>query len=165
MNKNSVDIETVEIEKDAESQLIIGHSGFIKSAEDLYELMVNSVPGVKFGIAFVEASGPCLVRSEGNDKSLKSLAEKNAMKIGAGHTFVIIFKEAYPINIVTNLSRVPEVVNIYCATSNPTQVLIAKTSQGRSILGVVDGNDAKGIEPEEERQKRRKFLRDIGYKL
>ncbi len=158
-------MEEVKVEKDKETQIIIGHAGFIKTAEDLYEAMVNSVPGVKFGVAFAEASGPCLVRSEGNDVRLTRLAERNALKIGAGHTFVIMFKDAYPINVVNAVKNVNEVARIYCATANPVQVIIANASQGRSLIGVVDGSTAKGIEKEANRAERKKFLRDIKYKL
>ena len=160
-----VELSIVDIEKDAESQALIGHAGFIKTAEDLYEAVIGSAPGVKFGIAFVEASGPCLVRSEGNDTALKSLAEKNAIAIGAGHSFIILFKAAYPINVNNAVKSVPEVVNIYCSTANPVQLVIAMTEKGRSILGVVDGSAAKGLESDDDRAKRKKFLRDMGYKL
>ncbi len=160
-----MEIKSVIIEKDADEQVIIGHAGFIKTAEDLYEAMANSAPGIKFGIAFVEASGPCLVRSEGNDNELIQKAEKNALKIGAGHTFIIIFKNAYPINVSNAIKMVPEVVNIYCATANDVEVFLANGEKGVAILGIADGSYAKGIEGKEEKEKRRKFLRDIGYKL
>ena len=155
----------MDIKKKDEMQLIIGHSGFIKTTEDLYEAMVDSVPGVKFGIGFVEASGPKLVRGEGNDKELKKLAEENALRIGAGHTFVILFKGAYPINVVKNIRDIVETANVYCATANSTQVVVGATAMGRSVLGVVDGGAARGIEKEKDRRYRRKFLRDLGYKL
>ncbi len=160
-----MEIKIVDVEMVKDSQLILGHAGFIKTPEDLYEAMMNAVPNVKFGLAFVEASGNCLIMSEGNDDALKRLAQKNARKIGAGHTFVILFKNAFPINITPVVSKVPEVVNIYCATANPVQVLVAETKQGRSIVGVVDGSSAKGLESKSDRQKRKKFLRDIKYKL
>ncbi len=160
-----MEISIVPIEKSDETQLIIGHAGFIKSAEDLYEAMANSAPGVKFGVAFVEASGPCLVRSEGNDGELKKLAEKNALAIGAGHTFVILFTGAFPINVANSIKNVNEVAGIYCATANPTKVVVADEGGGRAVLGIIDGSKAKGIEGEDEKAKRRKFLRDIGYKL
>ncbi len=159
-----VNFESVDIEKDPDTQLIIGHAGFIKTAEDLYEAMATSMPGVKFGIAFAEASGPCLVRSEGNDDALVSAAEKNALAIGAGHTFVILFKGAYPINVIEKVRNVQEVSEIFCATANETQVIVGSTEKGRAVVGVVDGSAAKGIESAEEKEKRRKFLRDIGYK-
>lgn len=160
-----MELKTIKVEKAGDEQVVIGHAGFIKTAEDLYEAMANSVPGVKFGVAFVEASGPCLVRSEGNDSDLVKKAEKNALAIAAGHTFIILFKGAYPINVANALKHVPEVVNIYCATANDVEVVVADTEKGRSILGVADGERAKGIEGDEEKAKRRKFLRDIGYKL
>ncbi|MEM3237197.1 MAG: adenosine-specific kinase [Candidatus Micrarchaeaceae archaeon] len=158
-------IKAIEIRKDKETQVIIGHAGFIKTAEDLYEAMSGAVPGVKFGLAFVEASGPCLVRSEGNDKELVSSAEKNAKAIGAGHTFVILFKNAYPINVLNSVKSVSEVSSIYCATSNPVKVLVADFGDGAAVVGVIDGGKAKGIESQADKSKRRKLLRDIGYKL
>ena len=160
-----LEIKPVDIKKDAESQVVIGHAGFIKSVEDIYEALVGSTPGIKFGLAFIEASGPCLVRSEGNDRHLKELAEQNAIAIGAGHTFIVIFNNAYPINVNNALKAVPEVVRIYCSTANPVQVLVAATSQGAGIVGVVDGSSAKGAESEEDKAKRKKLLRDIGYKM
>ncbi len=158
-------ISTFLIEKDADTQLIIGHAGFIKSIEDLYEAMASSAPGIKFGVAFNEASGPCLVRSEGNDNSLVKQAERNAMSIGAGHTFVILFKDAFPINVLNSIKSVPEVARVYCATANDVEVVIAVTGKGRSVIGIVDGSAAKGIESKADKEKRKKFLRDIGYKL
>lgn len=160
-----LDSEVVEVEKDAETQLILGHAGFIKTAEDLYEAMANSTPGIKFGVAFAEASGKCLVRSEGNDRELTALAGKNLLKIAAGHTFLILFKNAYPINVANAVKGVNEVAQIYCATANTIQVIVAKTRQGRSVLGVVDGEASKGVEKEEDKRERKKLLRDIGYKL
>lgn len=160
-----VEIDTVAIEKDAETQVMIGHAGFIKTVEDIYEAIVGSVPGIKFGMAFAEASGPCLVRSEGNDAVLKKLAEKNVMAIGSGHTFIVLFKSGYPINVNNAIKDVSEVVNIYCSTANPVQVVVATTDQGGSIIGVVDGSEPKGIETEDDRSKRKKLLRDIGYKM
>lgn len=160
-----VDIEVIDIVKDSETQVILGHAGFIKTAEDLYEAIVNSTPNVKFGIAFAEASGPCLVRSEGNDLSLKKQSEENMLKIGTGHAFVIMMKNAYPINVTNAIKGVPEVARIFCATANPVQVLVAKTNQGRGIVGVVDGSASKGLEADDDKAKRKKLLRDIGYKL
>lgn len=159
-----MDLECISISKDENTQIIIGHAGFIKAVEDLYEAMVNAVPNVKFGLAFAEASGPCLVRSDGNDDQLKKLAEENMLRIAAGHTFLILFKEAYPINISNSIKGVNEVTRVFCATANPVQVIVAKTGQGRAVIGVVDGYASKGIEGEEDRNKRKKFLRDIGYK-
>ncbi len=160
-----METEIVKIEKGEDLQVILGHAGFIKTAEDLYEAMAGSVPEVKFGIAFAEASGPCLVRSEGNDPALKKLAERNMLKISAGHTFIILFKGAYPINLTNAIKDVNEVTNIYCATANAVEVIVASTRLGRGIIGVVDGSASKGVEGEEDRSKRRKLLRDIGYKL
>lgn len=159
-----VEMESVKIEKRDDEQIVIGHAGFIKTAEDLYEAMVNAVPGVRFGIAFSEASGPCLIRSEGNDDELIMSAEANAQRVGAGHSFIIIFKSAFPINIINSIKQVNEVARIFCATANPVEVVVAKTGEGRAILGIVDGSPPRGIEGGEDRGKRRKFLRDIGYK-
>ena len=159
------DIEVVQMDKKPETQLILGHAGFIKTIEDLYEAMVNSVPGVKFGIAFAEASGPCLVRSEGSDPDLEKQAEANMLKLGTGHTFLILFEGAYPINVLNSIKLVNEVTRIYCATSNPVQVIVASTDQGRGVLGVVDGYAAKGIEGSDDKAKRKALLRSLGYKL
>lgn len=159
-----VEIEVVKILKKDDEQIILGHAGFIKTAEDLYEAMVTAVPGVKFGLAFAEASGPCLIRTEGNDDALIRSAADNMLKIGAGHTFIILFKSAYPINLVNAIKQVHEVARIYCATANPVEVLVIKTDQGRSIIGVVDGSASRGIETPGDVAARRKFIRDIGYK-
>ncbi|MFH1867741.1 MAG: adenosine-specific kinase [Candidatus Omnitrophota bacterium] len=160
-----MDTKMVKIKSLKDTNIIIGHAHFIKSAEDLYEAMVNSVPNMRFGLAFCEASGPCLVRSEGNDEELKKLAQENAFNIGAGHSFVIIMKEAFPINVLRRVKEVAEVCNIYCATANPVEVIVAETAQGRGIIGVIDGSSPKGIEKEEDVGTRREFLRKIGYKL
>ncbi len=156
---------SVKMEKDDDSQMIIGHSSFIKTIEDLYETMFSSVPGIKFGIAFSEASGPCLVRSEGNDNRLRKIAIKNILKIKAGHSFIIIFKNAYPINVTNGIKNIGEVTRIFCSTGNPVEVIIAKTKTGNSILGVVDGFSPKGVEDSAEVKKRRDFIREIGYKV
>ena len=148
-----------------ETNVIVGQTHFIKTTEDLYEILVGSVPGIKFGLAFCEASGPCLVRSEGNDPELKKLAAQSAFDIGAGHTFVIYIKNAYPINILNTIKNCPEVCSIFCATANPTQLIIAETEQGRGIVGVVDGFIPKRVETEDEVKERKLFLRKIGYKL
>jgi uncharacterized protein len=148
-----------------ETNVILGQTHFIKSAEDLYEVLVNSVPQIKFGLAFCEASGPCLVRFEGNDEELKKLASQTAFQIGAGHFFVIYIKNAYPINVLNAIKQCPEVCSIFCATANPVEVIIAETEQGRSVLGVVDGFSSKGIESEKDIKERKEFLRKIGYKL
>jgi uncharacterized protein len=158
-----LELECIAIEKDESISAILGHAGFIKTVEDLYEAMVGSVPGVKFGIAFAEASGPRLVRSDGNDDGLRRQAESNILRI-AGHTFLILFREAYPINVINNVRNVSEVATIYCATSNPVQVIVAKAETGRSVIGIVDGLSSRAIESEDDKQNRSKLLRDLGYK-
>ncbi len=157
--------EVVEISIPAGCNVILGQSHFIKTVEDIYEVIVTTAPHMQFGFAFCEASGKRLVRSEGNDDSLKNVAEEAAMKIGAGHSFIIFIREGYPINILNAIKNIPEVCNIYCATANPLQVIIAETSQGRGILGVIDGEKPAGVEKEEDVKERKKFLREIGYKL
>lgn len=147
------------------ANIIIGQSHFIKTAEDLYEIMINAVPGIKFGIAFCEASGPCLVRAEGNDTALRDVAIQNARNIAAGHTFVILMKGAFPVNVLNAIKSCPEVCSVFCATANPLQVLVAETGQGRGVLGVIDGYCPKGVENEKDIQERRQFLRKIGYKV
>ena len=144
--------------------VIVGQSHFIKTAEDLYEAITTSCPHAKFGIAFCEASGPCLIRIEGNDTELKKAAAENAISLGAGHTFVILLKDAFPINVLCSVKACPEVCQIYCATANPLEVIVAETEQGRGILGVVDGFPPKGVETEADIKARRDFLRRIGYK-
>ena len=153
------------IEIPEESNVIIGQSHFMKTVEDLYEALVNSVPEILFGLAFCESSGPCLIRHVGNDSILEEKASENALKISAGHSFIILLKNAYPINVLNAIKNVPEVCNMYCATANPVQVVLAETNLGRSILGVVDGQKSKGIEKEEDIEERKEFLRKIGYKL
>ena len=164
-----VEIKIVEIEKPDDMNFILGQTHFIKSVEDLYEAMVNSVPNGKFGIAFCEASGSCKIRSEGNDETLKKLAEKNAGNVGAGHMFIIFMKDCFPVNVLNSIKNVPEVCSIYCATANPTKVVIAESKIGndigRGIIGVVDGFIPKGIENKEDIAWRKKLLRDIKYKL
>jgi len=160
-----MEIKTVKLEYPEETNIILGQTHFIKTAEDLYEIMVSNVPGIKFGVAFNEASGPCLVRAEGNDNKLKSLAANNIKEIGAGHAFLIIMQNAFPINVLNAVKQCPEVCRIFCATANPVEVIVAETEQGRGILGVVDGFLPKGFEKEEDVEKRRKFLRTINYKL
>jgi adenosine/AMP kinase len=144
--------------------IIIGQSHFIKTVEDLYEAMMNSTPNVKFGLAFCESSGPCLIRHDGNDEELRKVAIENALKLSAGHCFIIVMRNAYPINVLDRVKAVPEVVNIYCATANPVQVIIGETEQGRAILGVVDGAKSRGVEGDKEIEERKQFLRKIGYK-
>jgi len=164
-----IDLKIVDIEKPDDMNFIIGQTHFIKSVEDLYEAMVSSVPNAKFGIAFCEASGACKIRIEGNDDKLKNLAGKNAFNIGAGHSFIIFMEDCYPLNVLNAIKAVPEVCHIFCATANPTKVIIAesqnKDESGRGILGVIDGFVPKGIENKEDFTWRKKFLRDIGYKL
>jgi len=160
-----MELKSVPIRNPEGLNVIIGQTHFIKTAEDLYEAVVNSVPNVKFGLAFCEASGPCLVRAEGNDDSLRELAIQNALEIGAGHTFILFLKGAYPINLLRDIKQVPEVCSIFCATSNPVDVIIAENERGRGIVGVIDGEKSKGLESESDIQERREFLRKIGYKL
>ncbi len=157
--------EAVAIEKPADSNIIIGQAHFIKTAEDLYEALVNAVPGIKFGIAFCEASGDRLIRTEGNDAELIKYATQNAVKIAAGHSFVIIIKGAYPINVLRTIKDVPEVCSIFCATANDAEMLVAETSNGRGIIGTIDGQVPLGVENDEDVKKRRELLRRIGYKL
>lgn len=159
-----MEIEAVGIEKDEETQIIIGHAGFIKTAEDLYEAMAGAVPSAKFGIAFAEASGKRLVRVEGNDEQLMSLATKNMLMVRAGHSFMIMFKGAFPINVVNAIKSVSEVSNVYCATANPVQALVVRTEQGASIIGIIDGSEAVGVETEQDIRERRELLRKFGYK-
>jgi len=154
----------VKMEVPGETNIIIGQSHFIKTVEDLYEIIVTSVPTVKFGLAFCEASGPCLVRAEGNDKEMKKIAIRNATALNAGHTFVILLKEAFPINILNQIKNCPEICSIFCATANPVEVIIGETNQGRGIMGVIDGFRLKGVEKEEDIKKRKEFLRKIEYK-
>ena len=160
-----MDLKTVKIEPPKDCNTILGMAHFIKTAEDLYEALVNSVPNIQFGIGFCESSGPCLVRHEGNDHELRRLAADKALEIGCGHSFLIFIRNAYPLNVLDKIKKVPEVCTIYAATANPLEVLIAETSQGRSIIGVVDGLKSKGIETENDISERRQFLRTIGYKL
>ena len=156
---------TVTIEKPEDMNFILGHSHFIKTVEDLYEAIVQTAPAMKFGVAFCEASGPALVRYVGNDPTLIDLAHKNAMAIAAGHMFIIFMEGGFPINILNTIKYVPDVCRIFCATANPTEVVIAETEQGRAILGVVDGVKAKGVETGPDIMARKEFLRKIGYKL
>jgi adenosine/AMP kinase len=144
--------------------IIVGQSHFIKTAEDLYEIMTTSCPHAKFGVAFCEASGPCLIRVEGNDADLKKSVAENAMLIGAGHAFVILIKEAFPLNFLNAVKACSEVCQIYCATANPLEIVVAETEQGRGILGAIDGFSPQGVEGEVERKARHDFLRKIGYK-
>ena len=160
-----MELKVVPVELPSGSNIIIGHSHFIKTVEDLYEIMVGNCPQVKFAIAFCEASGPCLIREAGNDPSLQEVATKNAADIAAGHSFVILLKEAFPINFLNAIKQCQEVCTIHCATANPVQVIVAETEQGRGILGVIDGFSPKGVESEDDVKARKEFLRKIGYKL
>ncbi len=160
-----MEFKIVNIEKPEPVNFILGQSHFIKTVEDIHEMLVSSVPGIKFGLAFSEASGKCLIRYSGTDESMIQLAIGNAQAIGAGHSFIIFLGDGfYPINFLNSLKNVPEVAQIFCATANPTQVLIAETEQGRGILGVIDGFSPKGVEDEDGKEWRRSFLRMIGYK-
>jgi adenosine/AMP kinase len=157
---------TVKIDKPDDANFILGQTHFIKSVEDIHEALVAAVPGIKFGLAFCEASGKCLVRFSGTDPAMVELAKKNALAIGAGHSFIILLGNGfYPLNVLNTLKMVPEVCRLFCATANPTEVVLAETAQGRGILGVVDGFFPKGVEDEGEIQWRMEFLRKIGYKL
>ena len=161
-----MELTVVRIEKPEAVNLILGQSHFIKTAEDLHEALVCSVPGIKFGLAFCEASGPALVRASGTDDDLIELAEQKALALGAGHSFIIFLGEGfYPVNVLNTVKMVPEVCRIFCATANPVEVILAETEQGRGILGVVDGVKTKGIETEDDVAHRKDFLRMIGYKL
>jgi hypothetical protein len=160
-----MELKTVPIEKPLEINFILGQSHFIKTVEDMHEAVVSTVPGVKFGLAFCEASGKCLVRTTGTDAEMIQLAQQNALAIGAGHSFILFLGEGfYPINILNTLKNVPEVCRIFCATANPTDVIVAETEQGRGILGVIDGFSPQGVEAEEDVVWRKGFLRMIGYK-
>jgi adenosine/AMP kinase len=160
-----VDTEIVPIENPNGLNVILGQTHFIKTAEDIHEALIGAVPGIHFGVAFCEASGPCLVRVEGNAEDLKDLAAKNALRVGAGHFFIIFLRDAFPINVLKAVRDVPEVVTIFAASANPVDVVVAKTPRGRGVLGVVDGERTKGIEKAKDRANRIAFLRKIGYKL
>lgn len=155
----------IKLEAPQDCNLILGQSHFIKTVEDLHEAIVNTVPGAKFGLAFGEASGDCLVRKSGNDEVLTKLAADKMFELGCGHSFLIFLKNAYPINIIQRIMNVPEVVNIHCATANPVQVIIAETEQGRGILSIIDGFKPKGIESKDDEKYRKNFLREFGYKF
>ena len=160
-----MEIKSLKIEPPTDVQLLLAQSHFIKTIEDVSECLINCVPGIKFGCGFCEASGPCLVRRGGNDGFLEKLATEYAYSISAGHSLVILLKDAFPINILPRLKDVPEIVNIYCATSNPVEIIFVETEQGRAILGVADGFKPKGIETDNDIDERKKFLRKIGYKF
>ncbi len=159
-----MDLKLVPLEIPEGGNLILGQSHFIKTVEDIYEAIVNTVPQMKFGVAFNEASGPCLTRVEGNDDGLKALAARNATALAAGHTFVVVMTDGYPINVLGRIKDVPEVCGIFCATANPVQAIVVEDGDGRGVIGVIDGARPKGVETAEDTEKRRGFLRMIGYK-
>jgi adenosine/AMP kinase len=162
----SMGLQVVTIEKPEPLNFILGQTHFIKTVEDVHEALVSAVPGIKFGLAFCEASGPALVRTTGTDEALVALAQQNALTLSAGHSFILFLGEGfYPINVLNTIKLIPEVCGIFCATANPTQVIIAETDQGRGILGVIDGLASKGVEGPEDVTHRKEFLRMIGYKL
>jgi adenosine/AMP kinase len=157
---------TVRVEKPEATNFVLGQTHFIKTVEDIHEALVGAVPGIKFGLAFCEASGKCLVRWSGTDEAMTELAKRNASAIAAGHSFIVFLGEGfYPLNVLNTLKMVPEVCRVFCATANPTEVVVAETEQGRGILGVVDGSPPRGVEGEEDIAWRKGFLRQIGYKL
>jgi hypothetical protein len=161
-----IETKIIKLEFPEGCNVILGQSHFIKTVEDMHGALVQSVSGIKFGLAFCESSGPCLVRSSGTDAELKRIAEENALKIGAGHSFIIILgKGFYPINVLNSIKNISEVCRIFCATANPVEVILAETSQGRGVLGVIDGSHIRGIETEKDVKDRKEFLRKIGYKL
>ncbi len=160
-----MELKTEQLEIPEGCNVIFGQTHFIKTVEDLYEIMVSSVPGAKFGIGFCEASGDCLIRLEGNDEGMKEVAKKNALKMGAGHTFVIVLKDAFPINVLNAVKMCQEVCTIFCATANPVEVILAQSEQGRGVLGVIDGSSPKGVEKEDGVTWRKNLLRKFKYKL
>ena len=160
-----MDMKIVKIEKPETTNFILGQSHFIKTVEDIHEAIVQTNPAMKFGLGFCESSGPALVRWTGNDASLIELAKKNAMSLSCGHCFILFMEQGFPVNILNTIKAIPEVCNIYCATANPLEVIVAETDQGRGILGVIDGVKTKGIENDEDIKKRKELLRTIGYKL
>lgn len=159
-----IEMDSVRLEVPSDTNIVVGQTHFIKTVEDMYEAVVNTVPQAKFGLAFNEASGPCLTRSDGNDDELKNAAIRNAQAVGAGHLFVLILRNSYPINLLNVLQNIPEVCSIFCATANPVEVIVAKTGQGRGVMGVIDGSSPKGIEGPADVAARKEFLRNIGYK-
>ncbi len=158
-------LKVVAIEKPEDMNFILGQAHFIKTVEDIHEAIVNTNPGIKFGLAFCEASQKALVRFSGNDQNLIELAKKNAFNLACGHSFIIFMDQGFPVNILNTIKMVPEVVRIYCATANPVEAIIAETENGRGILGVIDGSPVKGIETEQDIADRKQFLRQIGYKF
>lgn len=160
-----MELKIVEIKAPKGCNLILCQSHFIKTVEDVHEALATSIPGMKFGLAFCESSGPCLVRHSGTDKELENIASQKALELGAGHSLLILIKDAYPINVLNRIKEIPEVCSIFCATANVVQVILVETEQGRGILGVIDGSKSKGIETEKDIEERKAFLRKIGYKL
>jgi uncharacterized protein len=159
-----MELKSVRLEIPDNGNIIFGQSHFIKTVEDVYEAIVNTVPQLKFGVAFSEASGACLVRADGNDEELKQLSIRNALAVAAGHTFYVAMRDGFPINLLTRIKDVPEVVGLYCATANPVEVIVAETDQGRGVLGVIDGSAPKGVEGPADIEWRHSLLRKIGYK-
>ncbi len=160
-----MEFKSVKIDKPEDVNIIIGQAHFIKTVEDLYEVLISACPGIQFGISFCEASGACLVRSEGNDAELKKLSEKSALDLGCGHCFVIMLKSAFPINVLNNIKTISEVCSIFCATANPLEVIVAETGLGRGIMGVIDGEKPKGLEGDKDIKWRKDLLRKLSYKL
>jgi uncharacterized protein len=160
-----MEIKKIRIDKPVDMNFILGQTHFIKSIEDIHEAIVSTNPNMKFGVAFCEASGPALIRFTGNDDRLIEIAQRNAMNIGCGHSFIIFMENGFPINILNSIKNIPEVCNIFCATANSVEIIVAETEQGRGILGVVDGISPKGIESDDDILHRKNFLRKIGYKL
>jgi uncharacterized protein len=160
-----MDFKTVPIQIPNGTNIILGQTHFIKTAEDLYEILAGSSPHIKFGVAFTEASGPCLIRYEGNDDALAQEAAGIVQKIGAGHVFAILIREAFPINVLNSIKMCPEVCSIYCATANPLEAVVAESEQGRGIMGVIDGSSPKGVEQNADKAARKALLRNFGYKI
>jgi uncharacterized protein len=158
-------LKTVRVQIPDGANIILGQTHFIKTAEDLYEILAGASPHIKFGVAFTEASGPCLIRNEGNDPDLTQAATATVQQIGAGHVFAIFIREAFPINVLNSIKMCPEVCRIYCATANPLEVVVAETKQGRGIMGVIDGSSPKGVEQEADKASRKNLLRTFGYKV
>jgi len=159
-----LNFHAVQLSIPKDSNIVLGQSHFIKTVEDVYEAMVNSTPNIKFGVAFCEASGPCLIRHDGTDDAMRAAAVEIARAVAAGHFFAVVMREVFPINVLRSLRSTPEVCSIFCATANPVQVIIAETEQGRGVMGVIDGFAPKGVEQDEHAEQRRGFLRKIGYK-
>lgn len=160
-----VNLEVIKVKKPENLNIIIGHTHFIKTVEDIYEVLITSMPSIKFGLAFCEASAKCLVRVEGNDEQLKKIAIENALSIGCGHMFFVALEGAYPINVLNQIKGVAEVCRIFCATANPVEAIVASTDEGRALLGVVDGFPPKGVEKKKDIKERKELLRKFGYKL